>query len=77
MTSYKEYLQTVDHTYNTFGWRYGQTIMNVLHAIYPQKYNELVMTENDCYYDDNKVPNTLKLIEEWTTNATMQKTTLQ
>lgn len=71
MTTYQEYLTLVNNTYNTFGWRYGQTVMNVLYAVYPEKYVSLVMTDDDCYYDDNKVTNTLKIIEEWTQNASM------
>lgn len=69
--TYKEFIQLVDSTYNCFEWRYGQTVMNVLHSIDLKKYNQLLNTENDCYYDDNKVQGTLKLIQEWIQNASM------
>lgn len=64
MITYKEYLQLVDNTYNTFNWRYGQTLMNVLHAVNPKKYKELVETEYDCYYNENIVEKTLKTLQQ-------------
>lgn len=66
--SFKEFLDIIDNTYNdhSFTWRYGQTIMNVLHGAWAAKYNELVSTEYDCYYNDGLVKNTLeKLEKEW------------
>jgi len=66
--SFEEFLNLVDETYfdHSFSWRYGQTIMNVLHGANPIKYNELVSTENDCYYDDGIARATLnKLEKEW------------
>ena len=66
--SFEEFMTIVDETYNehSFSWRYGQTIMNVLHKVWPEKYNKLVATENDCYYDDGMVRITLnKLEREW------------
>jgi hypothetical protein len=69
MMTYKEYLGFVDRTFNSFNWRYGQTIMNVLHAVWPSKYNELVGTEHDCYYEESKTNNTLDLLsKEWPQN---------
>lgn len=71
MISFNEFLKTVDETYfdHSFSWRYGQTVMNVLHGVNPKKYNELVSTENDCYYDDRMVRSTLnKLEKEWMIN---------
>ena len=70
MISFKEYLNLVDKTYyeHSFEWRYGQTIMNVLHGVWPIKYNEIVTEKTyDCYYNDGTVRFTLdKLEKEWT-----------
>lgn len=66
--SLKEFLNLVDQTYgeHSFNWRYGQTVMNVLHGVWPAKYNQIVSTENDCYYNDGVVKTTLeKLEKEW------------
>jgi hypothetical protein len=64
--TFEEFLKLVDQTYNSFNWRYGQTIMNVLHSVDKIKYEQLVATENDCYYDDGMVRITLdKLKKEW------------
>ena len=68
MITFKEFLDQVDQTYYqySFQWRYGQTIMNVLHGVYPKKYNEIVATDYDCYYNDGTVRFTLdKLEKEW------------
>lgn len=66
MMSYKEFVKLVDQTHQQFNWRYGQTIMNVLHGVWPLKYNQIVNTHKDCYYDDSisyMVMNILKT--EW------------
>jgi hypothetical protein len=64
--TFEEFLNLVDQTYNNFNWRYGQTIMNVLHSVDKIKYENLLATENDCYYDDGMVKIVLnKLQEEW------------
>ena len=69
MISFKEFLSLVDKTYyeHSFEWRYGQTIMNVLHGTWPIKYNEIVTEQTyDCYYNDGTVRFTLdKLEKEW------------
>lgn len=65
---FKDFINAVDETYseNPFVLRYGQTIMNVLRNMWLAKYNELVSTEYDCYYDDGLVKTTLeKLEKEW------------
>lgn len=67
--SFKDFLQLVDDTYNhySFQWRYGQTVMNTLYNVWPEKYKELVVSEEDCFYDDGMVKLTLdKLEKEWT-----------
>jgi hypothetical protein len=68
MTTFKQFIDLVDSTYNdhSFTWRYGQTIMNVLHGVWSEKYNELVSSHVDCYYDDGMVKTVLnKLQNEW------------
>lgn len=68
MITYEQYLKLVDNTFNSFGWRYGQTVMNVLHAVNPKMYDQLVMTEYDCYYNDDKYKHTLELLKQkWKT----------
>jgi hypothetical protein len=67
--SFTDFLQLVDATYNhySFELRYGQTIMNTLHSVWPEKYKELVASKEDCFYDDGMVKLTLdKLEKEWT-----------
>lgn len=34
--------------------RWGQSIMIVLHRTYPAIYSEVVTTDLDCFYDDNR-----------------------
>jgi len=66
--SFKDFLQLVDHTYNhySFELRYGQTIMNTLYNVWPEKYKELVASKKDCFYDDGMVKLILdKLEKEW------------
>ena len=66
--SFKDFLQLVDDTYNyySFELRYGQTIMNTLYSVWPEKYKELVASKEDCFYDDGMVKLTLdKLEKEW------------
>lgn len=49
-------------------WRYGQTIMNVLHDVWHKKYLEISDSDLDCFYDNAKVNILLdKLRVEWTT----------
>ena len=53
--SFKDFLQLVDDTYNhySFELRYGQTIMNTMYNVWPEKYKELVASEEDCFYSRN------------------------
>ena len=47
-------------------WRYGQTIMNVLHNVWPEKYSELKGSDYDCFYDNRTINLTLeKLEKDW------------
>jgi hypothetical protein len=64
--TFEEFLKLVDQTYNHFNWRYGQCVMNVLHTVNKNKYEHLLATEKDCYYNDSIVHNTLyELQKEW------------
>lgn len=46
--------------------RLGQTLMNHLYNVWPEKYNEITATEYDCFYDDKLFEKTLnKLKEDW------------
>ena len=68
MISFKEFLDLVDKTYHehSFEWRYGQTLMNVLHGVDPKQYGNITRTDYDCYYDDGIVRFTLdRLNKEW------------
>lgn len=67
--TFDDFLNLVDDTYNkhSFELRYGQTIMNVLYSISPDKYKELTGTQLDCFYDDGLVRFTLdELKRTWT-----------
>jgi hypothetical protein len=37
--------------------------MNVLHGVWPAKYQQITGTDRDCYYDDNKIKTTIELLE--------------
>lgn len=68
MMSFDKFLKEVDESYldHSFEWRYGQTIMNILANVWPDKHKELVATNADCFYDDRMVEFTLdKLEKEW------------
>lgn len=68
MISFNEFLLLVDEKYyeQSFVWRYGQTIMNVLQKVNPEKYKEIKSSDNDCTYDDGIVKYTLDQLEkEW------------
>ena len=69
MITFNEFLKKVDKTYNyySFELRYGQTIMNTLYNVWPEKHKELLASTEDCFYDDGMVKLTLdKLEKEWT-----------
>jgi hypothetical protein len=66
--SFNQFLNLVDNSYydHSFEWRYGQTIMNVLCNVWPDKYKEILASQDDCFYDDRMVQLTLaKLEKEW------------
>jgi hypothetical protein len=79
MITFNEFLEKVDDTFMSHQagrsngkikaenqWRYGQTIMNVLYDVWPEKYNEITGGHFDCFYDTTIVKLTLsKLAKEW------------
>jgi hypothetical protein len=79
MITFNEFLKKVDDTFldhqaaRSRGkikaenqWRYGQTLMNVLWDIWPDKYLEIKESDINCFYNDSKVESTLnKLEKEW------------
>jgi len=80
--TYQQFLQKVDDTFLEYQasrsggkisaanqWRYGQTVMNVLYDVWPEKYNEIKGTDVDCFYSNSTVNLTLsKLEQEWKDN---------
>lgn len=50
-------------------WRYGQSLMNVLWDVWPEKHNKIMHTEYDCFYSNKNVAKLLdKLEKEWKYN---------
>ena len=45
-------------------WRLGQAYFNYAEELYPEETNQLRRTEYDCFYDNNKIPNFLKKLNE-------------
>jgi hypothetical protein len=66
MLSFEQFLNRVDKVYyeNEFELRYGQTIMNVLYQVWPEKYKEISNGDYDCFYDDRTVKSTLDYLEK-------------
>lgn len=65
--TFEEFVSKVDSTYADHKeLRYGQSLMNVLFEVWPDKYMEITGTDDDCFYDDATVSLTLdKLEKEW------------
>jgi len=65
---FEQFIDLVDKNYyeNVFEMRYGQTIMNTLHRVSPDKYDQIKNSDFDCFYDDRTAKFTLeKLEKEW------------
>ena len=72
---FEEFLYKVDETFmsnqppkvsDANRWRYGQTIMNVLHDVWHKKYLEITDSDMDCFYTNRNVDILLnKLEKEW------------
>ena len=68
MLSFEQFLDLIDKNYyeNEFEVRYGQTVMNVLYRVWPEKYKELSGGEHDCFYNDGIADKTInRLQREW------------
>jgi hypothetical protein len=71
--TFDQFLNRVDKIYyeNEFELRHGQTVMNVLHQIWPEKYKEISGGDYDCFYDDGTVRFTLDYLERvWNDSTT-------
>ena len=77
--TFQQFLQKVDDTFMSHQaagsggkistanqWRYGQTVMNVLHDVWHKKYLEISDSDIDCFYSNRTVAMVLnKLEKEW------------
>jgi hypothetical protein len=62
--NYFEFRNKVDHDLKKYSLRYGQTVMNTLSEVWPDKHKELTSTDLDCFYNDNKADITLGYLEK-------------
>ena len=62
--NYSEFKNKVDHDLKKYSLRYGQTVMNTLSEVWPDKHKELTSTDIDCFYNDNKAHTTLSYLEK-------------
>ena len=72
--TFTEFLKRVDDTFVNHQaarsdgnqWRYGQTLMNVLWDVWPEKYNEIKDSDINCFYSNRTVAMVIdKLEKEW------------
>lgn len=40
---------------NKYGWRIGQAVFNVAMRDFPSEVTGILFSDDDCYYNDNKV----------------------
>ena len=62
--NYSEFRNKVDHDLKKYGLRYGQTVMNSLSEVWPEKSRQLASTDWDCFYNDNKTDILLNYLEK-------------
>lgn len=68
MISFNKFVNKIEEIYDSYAFelRYGQTVMNTLYLVWPEKYNQITKGEYDCFYDDSKASILLdKLSKEW------------
>ena len=67
--SFEQFINTLQEDMRTFHYlRYGQVLMHTLYKCNKAKYDAITGTDDDCFYDNGKVSQTLnKLEKEWTT----------
>jgi len=41
-------------------WRFGQAVFNYAYEEYPNAADKIRGTEDDCFYDDSKIPKFIK-----------------
>lgn len=71
--NYSEFKNKVDRDLKKYSLRYGQTVMNTLSEVWPDKHRELMSTDLDCFYNDNKADTTLRYLEKiWNNEASRQ-----
>jgi len=62
--TYSEFRNKIDHDLKKYNLRYGQTVMNVLSEVWPEKNKELMTTDWDCFYNDKKADVLLNYLEK-------------
>lgn len=75
--TFEEFADEVDASFKKYRgvMRYGQTLMDVLYGVWPEKYNEITSSEEDCFYLDSMVPKVMEKLErEWDESGTREKT---
>ena len=71
--TYSDFRKKIDHDLKKYYLRYGQTVMNTLSEVWPDKHRELILTDLDCFYNDNKADTTLSYLEKaWNNEASRQ-----
>lgn len=61
--SFQEFKNMVEINFVKHGQRYGQTTMNVLGEVRPERYREITGTNLDCFHDDKKTNYLLGYLE--------------
>jgi len=61
--SYEEFIKLVNQTHSYFNWTYGQSLMNVLHNVWKEKYYEIFKSEIDPYYKEENVSKVLEILK--------------
>ena len=70
--TYSDFKNKIDHDLKRYGLRYGQTVMNTLSEVWPDKHRELISTDLDCFYNDNKTNTTLSYLEKTWNHETVR-----
>ena len=62
--TYSDFRNKIDQNLKQYGLRYGQTVMNTLSEVWPDKHKELTSTDLDCFYNDKKTDTLLSYLEK-------------
>jgi len=68
--TYSDFRNKVDNDLKRYNLRYGQTVMNTLSEVWPEKSKQLTSSEWDCFYNDNKAEILLNYLEKIWNNET-------